>query len=104
MRKKHLIALGAIAAVLTVADMNNAVIWQTNTCQAATQQTPKTPKDGYYFRTNRSVSITSDAGVHHGSYTIYIHKEKEYINFKGTWICIHRKSSFTLLGVRYYIK
>ena len=60
--------------------------------------------DGTYSRTNRSVSIYTESGHQKGSYTIYLHKEKRYINFKNRWICIQGKQRFACDGNWYFIR
>ena len=61
-------------------------------------------KDGYYMRTQYTVSVHSESGVFKGTYTVYLHKNQKYIKFKNTWINIQGKLYFTYGGVRYFIK
>lgn len=46
--------------------------------------------DGTYSRTNKSVLIYTQSGHPKGSYTIYLHQGKRYINFKNKFIKLER--------------
>lgn len=60
--------------------------------------------DGTYSRTNKSVSIYTQSGHPKGSFAIYLHNGKRYINFKNQWICIQGKQRFACDGNWYIIK
>lgn len=69
-----------------------------NTCMAAT------PNDGTYTRTSSSVSVYTQEGHPKGSFPVYLHHGKRYIDFNNTWISIHGKSRFGQCGNWYIIK
>lgn len=60
--------------------------------------------DGTYSRTNKSVSIYTQSGHPKGSFAVYLHKGKRYINFKNQWICIQGKLRFACDGNWYVIR
>ena len=60
--------------------------------------------NGTYSRTNKSVLIYTQSGHPKGSYTIYLHSGKKYINFKNRWICIQGKQRFACDGNWYVVK
>jgi len=62
------------------------------------------PNDGTYTRTNSSVSVYTESGHSKGSFAVYLHGGKRYINFNRTWICIQGKSRFAYNGNWYVIK
>lgn len=59
--------------------------------------------DGTYSRTNKSVSIYTQSGHPKGSYAIYLHRGRRYINFKNRWIFIQGKQRFACDGNWYVI-
>lgn len=70
----------------------------TNVCMAAA------PNDGTYTRTNYSVSVYTESGHPKGTYPVYLHHGRRYIDFYNTWICIQGKSRFGYCGNWYVIR
>lgn len=62
------------------------------------------PNNGTYTRTQYSVTVYTESGHCKGTYSIYLHHGKKYINFYNTWICIQGKSRFAYNGNWYVIK
>ena len=62
------------------------------------------PNDGTYTRTGSSVSIYTESGHSKGTFAVYLHHGKRYIDFNNTWICIQGKSRFGYRGNWYVIK
>ena len=87
-----LVAFTATDIVTTTAGLTG------NTCMAAA------PNDGTYTRTGASVSIFTQEGHPKGSFSVYLHHGKRYIDFNNTWICIQGKSRFGYRGNWYVIK
>ena len=89
----------AMVVSFTVADMAATEMGITgNTCMAAA------PNDGTYTRTSSSVSVYTESGHPKGSFRVYLHHGKRYIDFNNTWICIQGKSRFGYCGNWYVIK
>lgn len=62
------------------------------------------PNDGFYMRTNKSVKVYTESGHSKGSFVVYLHQGKKYIDFNDTWICIQGKTRFAYKGNWYVIK
>ncbi len=98
MIKKFFLAMAMVVS-FTVADMAATEMEITgNTCMAAA------PNDGTYTRTSSSVSVYTESGHPKGSFRVYLHHGKRYIDFNNTWICIQSKSRFGYCGNWYVIK
>lgn len=86
-------------AGLSVVDITvPAIGFVGNTCMAAA------PNDGTYTRTNLSVSVYNENGHPKGTFAVYLHNGKRYIDFNNTWICIQGKKRFGYRGNWYVIK
>lgn len=89
----------ALMASFAVTEINaNTFAVSANVCMASA------PNDGTYTRTNYSVSIYTENGHPKGTYAVYLHHGKRYIDFNNTWICIQGKSRFGYCGNWYVIK
>lgn len=64
----------------------------------------KAPNDGTYTRTGSTVSVYTEEGHPKGTFSVYLHHGKRYIDFNNTWICIQGKSRFGYCGNWYVIK
>lgn len=97
--KKFILAI-SIGVTLLASDvvLTGFGIETSNTCMAAA------PNDGTYMRTSSSVSVYTESGHPKGSFAVYLHKGKKYIDFNNTWICIQGKSRFGYRGNWYVIK
>ena len=60
--------------------------------------------DGYYMRTNHSVTIYTEGGHCKGTFQIYLHSGDRYIRFQNYWICIQGKQRFHFSGNWYVIR
>lgn len=69
-----------------------------NICMAAA------PNNGTYTKTSSSVSVYTESGHSKGTFSVYLHHGKRYIDFNNTWICIEGKSRFGYCGNWYVIK
>lgn len=97
---KKIIGLAVMLCCVTMADLTGVNFWQTNSCQATMQA----KNNGSYSATSRSVNVYTESGHPKGSFTVYLHKGKKYINFQNSWICIEGKSRFAHNGNWYVIK
>lgn len=98
MIKKFFLVI-AVMASMAAADMVTTSAGLTgNTCMAAA------PNDGTYTRTSSSVSVYTQEGHPKGSFSVYLHHGKRYIDFNNTWICIQGKNRFGYCGNWYVIK
>lgn len=98
MIKKFFLAI-ALVATFTVTDIVATSTGLTgNTCMAAA------PNDGTYSKTSSSVSIYTESGHPKGTFSVYLHHGKRYIDFDNTWICIQGKSRFGYCGNWYVIR
>lgn len=98
MIKKIFLAIVCVIA-LTATDIAATSAGLTgNTCMAAA------PNDGTYTKTSTSVSVYTQEGHPKGSFPVYLHHGKRYIDFNNTWICIQGKSRFGYCGNWYVIK
>ena len=98
MTKKILTAIILLAS-FAAADMTSTIAdSHGNICVAAA------PNNGTYMRTSSSVSVYSESGHPKGSFAVYLHKGKRYIDFNNTWICIQGKKRFAYRGNWYVIK
>lgn len=98
MIKKFFLVI-AVMASMAAADMVATSAGLTgNTCMAAA------PNDGTYTRTSSSVSVYTQEGHPKGSFSVYLHHGKRYIDFNNTWICIQGKNRFGYCGNWYVIK
>lgn len=100
--KKNILAVFMMIVSFTSLVINEAqaVVFRNN----ATATAMPAPNDGRYMRTQYTVTIYAETGVCKGSYSIYLHQGKKYIDFNNTWICIQGKSRFGYCGVWYIIK
>ena len=100
LRKKMIVTLGlmltAFATDLIVCD-NNLLIRNSAVLAQA-------PNDGSYTRTSSSVKVYTESGHKKGTFPIYLHKGKRYIDFDDKWICIQGKRRFFYKGNWYVIK
>lgn len=62
------------------------------------------PRDGYYSKTSQSVTIYHESGHCVGTFSVYLHKGKKYIDFRNNWVCIQGKQRFAFQGNSYIIK
>ena len=62
------------------------------------------PNRGEYSKTNQSVTIYHESGACKGTFAVYLHQSKRYIDFKNTWVCIQGKTRFAHSGNWYVIK
>ena len=69
-----------------------------------TYYTMQAPNTGSYLRTNKSVTIYTESGHCKGTYVVYLHQSRKYIDFNNTWICIQGKQRFGYNGNWYVIK
>ena|GEM_PF-2134714 len=99
-RMKKIIVLTTILAGLTMADVSDCKIWQSNVCYAAKQAR----NDGTYSATSQTVSVYTESGHPKGSFTVYLHHGQKYIKFQNSWVCIQGKSRFSFNGNWYIIK
>lgn len=98
MIKKFFLAIAIIASVAATDMVATSAGLTGNTCMAAA------PNDGTYMRTGYSVSVYTEGGAPKGSFSVYLHHGKRYIDFYNTWICIQGKSRFGYCGNWYVIK
>lgn len=87
-----LASLAVVDSISTRADLTG------NICMAAA------PNNGTYTRTSSSVSVYTESGHPKGSFAVYLHHGKKYIDFNNTWICIQGKRRFAHNGNWYVIK
>lgn len=88
----------ALMAVFTATDIVATSSGLTgNTCMAAA------PNNGTYTRTSSSVYVYTQEGHSKGSFAVYLHHGKRYIDFNNTWICIQGKKRFGYRGNWYVI-
>ena len=98
MIKKIFLAV-AIVIYLTTADMIGTNFGLTgNACMAAA------PNYGTYSRTGSSVSVFHENGHPKGTFAVYLHHGKRYIDFNNKWICIQGKKRFGYCGNWYVIR
>lgn len=62
------------------------------------------PNESSYMRTNKSVKVYTESGYDKGSFAVYLHQGRKYIDFNDTWICIQGKMRFAYKGNWYVIK
>lgn len=62
------------------------------------------PNDGSYTRTNKSVRVYTESGHDKGSFAVYLHQGRKFIDFNDTWVCIQGKARFAYKGNWYVIK
>jgi hypothetical protein len=62
------------------------------------------PNDGTYITNGSTVSVNVDSGHPKGTFKVYLHDGKRYIDFDKTWICIQGKSRFAYGGNWYVLK
>lgn len=100
LRKKMIVILGLMLTVsatdLIVCDNNLPIRNSVVLAQA--------PNDGSYTRTSSSVKVYTESGHKKGTFPIYLHKGKRYIDFDDKWICIQGKRRFFYRGNWYIIK
>lgn len=98
---KKIIAFLGIAIAIGLADNFSASLGidaSLNACMAQARN------DGSYSATSQKVSVYTESGHPKGSFTVYLHHGKKYINFQNAWICIQGKSRFGHNGNWYVIK
>ena len=98
MIKKIFMAFELMASFAVTDIKANTFAVSANVCMASA------PNDGTYTRTSYSVSIYTEDGHPKGTYAVYLHHGKRYIDFNNTWICIQGKSRFGYCGNWYVIK
>lgn len=98
MIKKIFMAVALMASFATIEINANTFVVSANVCMASA------PNDGTYTRTSYSVSIYTEDGHPKGTYAVYLHNGKRYIDFNNTWICIQGKRRFGYCGNWYVIK
>lgn len=91
-------------ALLITSSMTDFVSYQLGSSQNLSTIQDQARNDGTYSRTNKSVLIYTQSGHPKGSYTIYLHSGRKYINFKNRWVCIQGKQRFACDGNWYVIK
>lgn len=101
MKKTFIICAISMIAIGTVDVISLSLGVPVNSCMATL---PAAPNDGTYTRTQYSVTVYTESGHRKGTYAIYLHKGKKYIDFNNTWICIQGKSRFGYCGNWYVIK
>lgn len=97
---KKIIGLAVILGCLTIADLSDPNSWRTNSCYATMQA----KNNGSYLKTSRTVNIYAESGNPKGTFSVYLHQGRKYINFQNSWICIEGKSRFAHNGNWYIIK
>lgn len=96
---KRLLLGIAIAASIEAIDIAATEMGFTgNLCMAAA------PNNGTYTKTSSSVSVFTESGHPKGTFAVYLHHGKRYIDFHNTWICIQGKKRFGYSGNWYVIK
>lgn len=98
--KKVFLAFFALVAITMVADVASSGNFTGNIATAAAA--PR--NDGSYTRTSRTVTIVSENGNPKGTFHIYLHHGKKYIQFQNDWVCIEGKRRFSHNGNWYVIK
>lgn len=98
MIKKFFLAAAIVVSFATAEVVATEMGFTGNVCMAAA------PNDGTYSKTSSSVSIYTESGHPKGSYSVYLHHGKRYIDFNNTWICIQGKNRFAYCGNWYVIK
>lgn len=59
---------------------------------------------GTYLATSQTVLVYAEGGNPKGSFTVYLHHGKKYIQFQNSWVCIQGKSRFSFNGNWYVIR
>lgn len=98
MIKKFFLVIAVMASMAAADMIATSAGFTGNTCMAAA------PNDGTYTRTSSSVSVYTESGHPKGTFSVYLHNGKRYIDFNNTWICIQGKSRFGYCGNWYVIK
>ena len=98
MIKKFFLVIAVMASMAAADMVATSAGFTGNTCMAAA------PNDGTYTRTSSSVSVYTESGHPKGTFSVYLHNGKRYIDFNNTWICIQGKSRFGYCGNWYVIK
>lgn len=98
MFEKIFMAVTLMASFTTSDIMANSPDITAKVCMTAA------PNDGTYTKTSYSVSVYTENGHPKGTFAVYLHHGKRYIDFNNTWICIQGKSRFGYCGNWYVIK
>lgn len=98
MAKKFFLAIAIIASVSIADNLAPEIGLTANICYAAA------PNNGTFSRTSYSVNVYTQEGHPKGSFSVYLHHGKRYIDFNNTWICIQGKNRFGYCGNWYVIK
>lgn len=88
----------------TVVSVSDVFAYEYETSSICCETIMPAPNDGTYTRTQNSVTAYTESGHCKGTFVVYLHKGKKYINFNNTWICIQGKSRFAYNGNWYVIK
>lgn len=96
---KKLTFVLALFASVTAVEMTGMGYTGT-VCVAA----PHAPNNGSYLKTYNTVEVYAESGHHKGTYSVYLHHGKRYIDFHNTWVCIQGKRRFGFQGNWYIIK
>lgn len=100
---KKLSIICAFAAIVGISNLNATTTASVPT-SVESQTTCESCYYEYYMRTGYSVTIYSESGACKGSYAIYLHEGRKYINFYNHWICIQGKQRFAYSGNWYIIR
>ena len=98
MLKKFFLVIAVVSSSIAVDMVATNIGLTGNTCMAAA------PNDGTYSKTSSFVSVFNENGHPKGTFAVYLHHGKRYIDFNNTWICIQGKSRFGYCGNWYVIK
>lgn len=93
-----------LIALFAITFINNVISSDGQLTTTACSASAHAPNDGTYSKTSSSVSVYTDSGAYKGSFPVYLHHGKRYIDFHNTWICIQGKSRFGYCGNWYVIK
>ena len=100
LRKKMIVTLG----LMLTASATDLIVCDNNLLIRNSAVLAQTPNDGSYTRTSSSVKVYTESGHKKGTFPIYLHKGKRYIDFDDKWICIQGKRRFFYRGNWYIIK
>mgnify|MGYP003291510669 CR=1 FL=1 len=100
LRKKMIVTLG----LMLTASATDLIVCDNNLLIRNSAVLAQAPNDGSYTRTSSSVKVYTESGHKKGTFPIYLHKGKRYIDFDDKWIYIQGKRRFFYRGNWYIIK
>lgn len=100
LRKKMIVTLG----LMLTASATDLIVCDNNLLIRDSVVLAQAPNDGSYTRTSSSIKVYTESGHKKGTFPIYLHKGKRYIDFDDKWICIQGKRRFFYRGNWYVIK